>query len=406
VENLLSHRNATRTTPPATCEQVAIRDYSTLYSSDAETLGPKFLALSLFSILIMDTTIAPTRTKSWLTYLPGLFLLLFLAVGAAFMLVSPGMFKSPQKPIWNGQWSAAYEAYLNKGLGFRQFAIDSWGVLDYTLFKEGREGVLVGRDGWLFTSEEFKFYPDGDTGIQEKLELASLAKQGASLVVVVIPSKARVYEEELGRYTFPGYNRDLYDSFAEALVTRGIPVVKLVGPLEEAKKEQAVFLKTDTHWTPYGAEVAAKTIATVVREQNVLPSMNSSTFTTAAKETSTPHKGDLLNYLPLGSLQERLGPPFDKLIEQTTMSDGSSGGLFGSSTIPVTLVGTSYSANPLWNFEGALKAALGTDVLNVANQGEGPVVPMRDYLASEALKDAPPELVIWEIPERFIRKSY
>jgi alginate O-acetyltransferase complex protein AlgJ len=359
----------------------------------------------------MDTMIAPTRTKSWLNYLPGLFLLLFLGVGAAFMLVSPGMFKSPQKPIWNGQWSAAYEADLNKGLGFRQVAVDSWGVLDYALFKEGRDGVLVGRDGWLFTSEEFKFYPDGDTGIQEKLALASLAKetlakQGASLVVVVIPSKARVYEEELGRYTFPGYNRDLYDSFAKALAARGIPVVKLVGPLEEAKKEQAVFLKTDTHWTPYGAEVAANTVAAVVGEQNLLPSMNSSTFTTTTKETPTSHKGDLLNYLPLGSLQERFGPPFDKLIEQTTMSDGSSGGLFGSSTIPVTLVGTSYSANPLWNFEGALKAALGTDVLNVANQGEGPVVPMQDYLASEALQATPPELVLWEIPERFIRVDY
>jgi alginate O-acetyltransferase complex protein AlgJ len=60
----------------------------------------------------------------------------------------------------------------------------------------------------------------------------------------------------------------------------------------------------------------------------------------------------------------------------------------------------------LWNFEGALKEALGADVLNVANQGEGPVRPMQEYLVSETLQNTPPELVIWEIPERFINVSY
>jgi alginate O-acetyltransferase complex protein AlgJ len=112
--------------------------------------------------------------------------------------------------------------------------------------------------------------------------------------------------------------------------------------------------------------------------------------------------------LPLGSFQERIGPAFDALSEQTTevARESLGGGLFGESTIPVTLVGTSYSANPLWNFEGALKEALGADVLNVANQGEGPVVPMRDYLTGAEFRDAPPDLVIWEIPERFIHVSY
>jgi SGNH hydrolase-like domain, acetyltransferase AlgX len=135
--------------------------------------------------------------------------------------------------------------------------------------------------------------------------------------------------------------------------------------------------------------------------------VKSTTFTTTQKDTAISHQGDLLNYLPLGMWQERLGPT-DTLIGQTTAatSESSGGALFGNSSIPVTLVGTSYSANPLWNFEDSLKEALGTDVLNVANQGEGPVVPMQEYLESQALKDAPPELVIWEIPERFLEVAY
>jgi alginate O-acetyltransferase complex protein AlgJ len=139
----------------------------------------------------------------------------------------------------------------------------------------------------------------------------------------------------------------------------------------------------------------------------LLPSLNGVTFETTEVTTATPHEGDLLNYIPLGSLQERIGPTCDSIYErQTTQQGESSGGLFGSSTIPVTLVGTSYSANSLWNFEGALKASLGSDVLNVANQGEGPVVPMREYLAGADFRDTPPELVIWEIPERFIPVAY
>jgi alginate O-acetyltransferase complex protein AlgJ len=361
---------------------------------------------------MMQTTPVTTQSKPWLTYLSGIFILLFLVTGFIFMMVSPSMFKSPEKSLWNGEWSLAYEAALNKSLAFRQTAIDTWGTLDYALFKEGRDGVLVGNDGWLFTSEEFKFYPGADQGIKQKLELATqaqtqLAQQGINLVVAIVPSKARVYSEHLGRYNLPAYNQDLYQKFIADLEARNITVVNLLEPLQSAKAEQDVFLKTDTHWTPYGAQIAAKEIARVVAEKGLLPSLGSSTYTTVTTET-IEHKGDLLSYIPLGALQARLGPAFDKLEQHVTevSSEAEGGGLFGSSSIPVALVGTSYSANSLWNFEGALKGALGTDILNVANQGEGPVIPMKDYLVGSDLKDIPPELVIWEIPERFISVVY
>jgi alginate O-acetyltransferase complex protein AlgJ len=363
----------------------------------------------------MQTTVTTTSTITnvWLRYMPAGFMVLFLAGGLVMSLLSPSILKSPEgKKLLNGEWTAAYEAEFNQSLWIRQPSIDTWGVMEYALFNNGRDGVLVGKDGWLFTSEEFKFYPDGDEAMQDKLELATVAQEklaefGSNLVVVIIPSKASIYSENLGRYSVPSYNQDVYETFAEELEARGVTVVRLLEPLTIAKGQQDVFLKTDTHWTPYGAEVVAKTIAEVVVENNLLPSLNTVAFETKAKETVS-HKGDLLNYLPLGSFQERIGPAFDALSEQTTevARESLGGGLFGESTIPVTLVGTSYSANPLWNFEGALKEALGADVLNVANQGEGPVVPMRDYLTGAEFRDAPPDLVIWEIPERFIHVSY
>ena len=81
----------------------------------------------------------------------------------------------------------------------------------------------------------------------------------------------------------------------------------------------------------------------------------------------------------------------------------------GEDTLAVTLVGTSYSAKSksnVWHFDDALAQALGTEVLNAAQEGKGPILPMREYLKSQDRQDNPPQVVIWEIPERFLRVAY
>ncbi len=353
----------------------------------------------------------PKSQKPVYTWLPALFMILFFGLGFIAALVNPSTFTSPEgKSIIKGEWTSLYEKEFDKALGFRQFAIDAWGIIEYGLFKQGREGVLVGKDGWLFTNEEFLDYSDSATAFQEKVSLAIkakevLAEQGINFVVAVIPAKARVYPEFLGRYKYPSYKEAVYQTFIATLKEKGISVVSLLEPLQEAKQEQAVFLKTDTHWTPFGASIAAQTISNYIDNQFLLPSFDSSDFETSMLGDIS-HKGDLLSYLPLGNFQEKLGPKFDDLAEQVTEKNESGLGLFGDETIPVTLVGTSYSANELWNFAGYLKQELGADVLNMADEGQGPVVPLETYLESQELKDNPPELVIWEVPERFLELAY
>ncbi|MGH8464554.1 MAG: alginate O-acetyltransferase AlgX-related protein, partial [Pseudomonas sp.] len=76
--------------------------------------------------------------------------------------------------------------------------------------------------------------------------------------------------------------------------------------------------------------------------------------------------------------------------------------LFADTEIPVALVGTSYSANPHWNFLGALQQALRSDVVNYAEDGHGPLLPMLKYLQSDAFKASAPQVLIWEFPERYL----
>src|SRR3546814_20392064 len=71
----------------------------------------------------------------------------------------------------------------------------------------------------------------------------------------------------------------------------------------------------------------------------------------------------------------------------------ASGDLFGDSATPrIALVGTSYSANPDWNFAGALKQQLGEDLTNDAHDGVGPFQPMDNYLTRPDFAPARPKL--------------
>ena len=76
-------------------------------------------------------------------------------------------------------------------------------------------------------------------------------------------------------------------------------------------------------------------------------------------------------------------------------SDSSA--LLGRSAPQVTLVGAS-SSMPLLNFDGALRAALGTDVQNVSYGAAGVFSSLKDYLRDPAYGQAPPRVLVWQFP--------
>ena len=348
-------------------------------------------------------SLAARRLLRWL---PGAFMVLFLLCGGLMALLNPATFEPPEgETVLNGDWAAAYQAAFEEALALREPAVNVWGVLEYLLFREGRPGVLVGEDGWLFTTEEFRTYPDGEAATRENLETIlnvrdTLAAEGASLVVVVLPAKASVYEEVLGRYTLPDAALARYENLRGELLEHGVVTPDVLGALLEAKTEAPVFLRTDTHWTPFGARAVAELVAREVRTEVPFEGLGEAEFETQTSG-SEPYRGDLLAFVPLGGL-ESLGPQADELERVQTTPLEAGGNLFGEPRVPVALVGSSYSANARWNFQGALQGALQADVLNAAEEGRGPFAPMAQYLASEAFHNARPELVIWEIPARYL----
>jgi len=337
-----------------------------------------------------------------------LFAIIVLIV-SAFALARAWDFKpADEHDVLQGKLAHAFESHYDNVFPARTLGVSLWAALDYTLFGEGRPGVVLGKQNWLYTDEEFKIDNDAERTVERNLALIDwvhkeLARRGIGLVVAVVPAKARVYSEYLDRRRPPALHRDLYARVQSSLRTDGIPSADLLAPLEGGKTREPTYLRTDTHWTPYGASLAAGAIAETAHALDLGTDRREFHTQIAGKET---HRGDLFNFLPLDPYFDFLLPPPDEVnrFKTETVSAGDAGGglLGDAQAAKVALVGTSYSAESLWNFAGALEEALHEDVMNYAKDGAGPFAPMLSYLESDDLRASPPKLVVWEMPERYL----
>lgn len=350
-----------------------------------------------------------------LHWLPAVFLLGVVSVGAALTVIRPEVRRWPQdQAVMTGQAMATYEkTNLDPNVPWRTPSVNLWGGMNYRLFGEARDGAVIGTDGWLFTSEEFQTTAGDAQEIQAKVAYIrqvhdQLATDGVQLVIALIPAKVRVYADHLGRVQVPAVNAGVYQDVRRQLVQAGIPTPDLLASMRSVRTStqdwESVFLRTDSHWTPRGAALAATDIARAVKAlDRELPPAE---YDMQVKPAVT-RAGDLLRYVPAPA---GTGPAPDIVQElEYTRTDDGGGGLLGDETLAVTLVGTSYSANTeanVWHFDQALARALGTEVLNAAQEGKGPITPMREYLTGQDRQDSPPQVVVWELPERFLRVPY
>jgi alginate O-acetyltransferase complex protein AlgJ len=304
----------------------------------------------------------------------------------------------------NGEAAIQIDTYYKKIMPHRLPSIDAMGAARYLAFREGRPGVVVGEDGWLFSKEEF------EATLQRTPDLAEaaagvvavrdqLGAKGIELVVVPLPAKADIYREHVSYPAIPTDLERLYEDFRTVLDNAGIKTVESRAPLLEAKAKGQLFLTTDTHWTPLGAEVVADAVGTALGKGDAAYSI--------ADTAPVQREGDLSKFIVTGGLAPLVGLGPETVVPREASAPPAASGvdIFGPSSIPFVLTGTSYSANPQWSFGESLKVALGADVLNLAEEGKGPVAPMRALLDSATLRDTPPDLVIWEFPIRYLGQT-
>ncbi|SFP63183.1 alginate O-acetyltransferase complex protein AlgJ [Pseudomonas sp. NFPP07] len=349
-------------------------------------------------------------TRSLRVFYIALFLVTLMVLGLWSVRSFFGFSTSNDATVLNGRWAKAVETHYDDEFPIKRLGTNLWAALDFKLFNEGRPGVVLGRDQWLYSDEEFHPIVNEELNLQGNYALVegvrqALKEKGVKLVMAIVPAKVRLYPEHLGDVQPASIHANLYQDFHARVAADKILAPDLLGPLQQAKQNgQQVFLRTDTHWTPDGAEVAANQLAKAIADKAPLMGQPQR-FVTEAEQTVV-HKGDLRLFLPLDPLFENLMPAKEPLQKRVTRAaddqPAADDALFADNEVPVALVGTSYSANPNWNFVGALKQALHSDVVSYAEDGHGPVLPMLSYLKSDAFKNSPPQVLIWEFPERYL----
>ncbi len=300
--------------------------------------------------------------------------------------------------VLKGTLTASFDHAYKTAMPHRDASIGLIGAARYVLAGEGRKGVIAGQDGWLFTAEEARAPIQSiDQSLDQIATIRrQLADKGVALVLVPVPAKTDIVAGQADAPELSSYMAQLYGDFMDGLQRAGVdavdtrPALLAMGP--------KAFFATDTHWTINGAKAVAQSIAV-----SGLVGIGQTELTVELLPTKKL-AGDLVSYVTTDTLAPMIGlaaeqvTPFVASIAQTS----DLGDLFGPQDVGIVLVGTSYSANPDWSFAEALKLSLKSDVLNAAAQGLGPVRPMLDYLASDALRDAPPDVVIWEFPLRYL----
>jgi hypothetical protein len=375
--------------------------------------------------------------------------------------------------LLDGSQRAAFEYDFENSLATTRLFQVLWNRIVYLLFAQALPGVQIGKREYIFTSEEwyedalyFEFrhsilqeaiqanagfrnpsstasfwsdqsgeasVPPSGTDIDQEypasilLVAETLENRGIQLVVVLVPAKNRILGG-LANTRLSSRLSGRYNDAVRTLSSLGIQVLDLETAFRNHPQMEALYMRTDTHWSPEGARIAAQALAGFITGQGLLSRYESLDFETRISGTES-FRGDLFEFFPMPTNADpalpliRIGPfsrflPKPEILTRyatfpvTSPSiDASTGAeaatsvaawLFATPVIPVALTGTSYSAGEDWNFPGFLMEALGTDLINLAQAGKGPFEPMAALLVDPVLQEVGVELVIWEIPERYL----
>jgi alginate O-acetyltransferase complex protein AlgJ len=138
--------------------------------------------------------------------------------------------------------------------------------------------ALVGKEGWLeYTGgnnldffQNIQTMPAGRVeNIQSNLQILydKLQERHILLVVVIAPNKATIYPDKLPNEIRKIGSQSELDILINYTSKHGPPVLIDLRPaLLEAREQNDVYYKTDTHWNSYGSFVAYKEIVKLLSQ--------------------------------------------------------------------------------------------------------------------------------------------
>lgn len=172
----------------------------------------------------------------------------------------------------SGNFQENFNTKLENHIGFRNALVRVNNQIDFSAFGQANaEGVIAGKNGELFEEDYLReatgLYYVGDEVWQRKAAQLkavqdTLAALGKTLVVVFEPGKATFYPERRPRkYRNIAEKPSNYQQMLKSFSAQQVNVLDLDVFFRQMKNKQPypLFLKGGTHWSYYGATLAADT---------------------------------------------------------------------------------------------------------------------------------------------------
>ena len=216
-------------------------------------------------------------------------------------------------------------------------------------------GVVQGKDGWLFLKEELEhlgskaFYGKAvlESSKATKLEFADplpaivdfnqqLKARGIQLVFAPIPPKALINSDKLPGAISPEMLSTLDKQYTELyaeLSTQGVQVLDLIPLFRTAKNKEQLYCKTDTHYSGAGLSLVASEFSKEIKRSDWYAGVSKKSYVKTTQEISI--HGDLAA-MEKSDIKENISLDFviDSATNKAEVSDPDS---------PVLLLGDSHT---------------------------------------------------------------
>jgi len=287
--------------------------------------------------------------------------------------------------------------------------------------KDGGEKAVIGRDGWYFYKPGLdymlaRFDREAKVNTTNNPFAAivdfrdQLAARGIRLLIIPVPNKESVYPDRLtsraGGQT--GVLAPRTQDLLEKLRGVNVEVIDLFKEFGAARLQNdsvsraPLYLAQDTHWSPAGVDLAARTVANRLFELGwIKPGL------VDYNERTAPAKrlGDILRMLRMPPLESRMTPESVPCVQ---VVNSKSGELYKDEAgAEILLLGDSFSRVFQQDEPGSagfvahLARELKQPLISLVNDGGGSTLVRRELNGRPAfLKNK--KVVLWEFVERDI----
>ncbi len=282
----------------------------------------------------------------------------------------------------------------------------------YFALRDAGQQVLIGKNGWLFYQPGISAATQrphrGESTTADALAAAihfrdALATRGIRLIIMPAPNKESIYPDQLvscepQQHILDEQMRAFLDGCAKA----NLETVDLFSVYREARRNSPdlLYLKQDSHWSPFGVELAAQAVA--LRIGASVPT----TGLYGHRIVSLTRHGDLVHILRSPVIEAQLAP---ESITTTQIYRTDTGGSYTDDTgSDVLVLGDSFlrifeqDEPGSAGFIAHLAQRLGHPVASIVNDG-GASTLVRQELSRHPQLLAKTKVVVWEFVERDLR---